>query len=215
MAAMDDLVRRWEIGWGLCRGLTAPAEREAALEVVLGLPGRERELFALKDDATLVNSLAVEVASASKPAWLTVTTHQPDDVAEALKHAGLELFAERKLLMSISLQDHPDATAPPGYRVETTSDGPLEYVEILDSADTVAARGMMAVVGEDAVMHDIHTDPGHRRRGLGRVVMAELGTRARERRAITGLLMATIEGAYLYSRLGWTSEATMLTAKAA
>jgi ribosomal protein S18 acetylase RimI-like enzyme len=78
-----------------------------------------------------------------------------------------------------------------------------------------AARGMMAVVGTDAVMHDIHTDPAYRRQGLGSVVMGALAHRAIERGATTGLLMATTEGAALYRNLGWVPQATMLTARAA
>lgn len=212
MGGMDDLLRRWELGWGRCRGLTAPAERGVALEVVLGLPGREREVFALDDDAAVVRKLAREV---TKAAWLTVTTHQPGEVAELLEDAGLDVFAEQKLLMSIALRDHPDAVAGPEYGVEVRSAGPLEYVRVVDREDKLAARGMMAIVGSDAVMHDIHTEPDHRRRGLGSVVMAALSKRAIQRQARTGLLMATTEGAHLYRKLGWSSEATMLTAKAA
>jgi GNAT superfamily N-acetyltransferase len=215
MVGMDELLRRWERGWGLCRGLPGPTERgdgAAALEVVLGLPGREREVFALGDEAELVSNLAAEVAGAPVPVWLTVTTQQPDEAAKLLEYAGLNLFDEWKLLMSIELRNHPDATAPAEYRLETVSDGVLEYARVIDADGNLAARGMMAVVGADAVMHDIHTDPAHRRRGLGSVVMALLSRRAVERGATTGLLMATTEGAYLYGELGWLTEATMLTA---
>jgi len=212
MAAMDELVRRWARGWALCRGLASPIERETALEVTLGLPGRDREVFALTDKPEVVSDLAAEVRAGANPTWLTVTTADPDATAAGLEHAGLELFAERKLLMSIELQDHPAATVPAAYRLETTSDGPLEYARVIDVEGGVAARGMAAVVGVDAVMHDIHTDPAHRRRGLGSVVMALLGRRAIARGAATGLLMATTDGGYLYTRLGWLSEATMLTA---
>jgi GNAT superfamily N-acetyltransferase len=71
---------------------------------------------------------------------------------------------------------------------------------------------MAAIVGADAIMHDIRTDPAHRRRGLGSVVMASLSSRARRRGAATGLLMATPEGGYLYTKSSWLTEATMLTA---
>ncbi len=178
----------------------------------MGLPQRERELFALEDDAGVVRQLADEVVRAEKPVWLTVTTHQPDEAAAVLEQAGLDLFAERKLLMSISLADHPSAAASPEYRLELSGKGALEYARVLDSRGEVAARGMMAIVGDDAVMHDIHTDPGHRRRGLGSVVMGMLSRRALQRGARTGLLMATTDGAYLYGKLGWSTEATMLTA---
>jgi GNAT superfamily N-acetyltransferase len=209
---MDELVRRWARGWGLCRGLAAPTERDTALEVTLGLPGREREVFTLQDQPDLVSDLAREVTNATKPTWLTVTTHRPDATAAVLEQAGLKLFDEPCLLMSIELQRHPAAAAPPEYRLEVTTDGPLEHARVLDAQGNVAARGMAAIVGKDAVMHDIHTDPAHRRRGLGSVVMALLSRRAAGRGAATGLLMATTDGGHLYTKLGWLSEATMLTA---
>lgn len=212
MGSVDEPVRRWQRGWGLCRGLASPREREAALEVTLGLAGRDREVFALTDKPEVISDLAAEITAAPKPTWLTVTTLDPDATAAVLEQAGLELFAERKLLMSIELLNHPTAATPPEYRLEATSDGPLECVRVIDAEGNVAARGMAAIVGVDAVMHDIHTDPAHRRRGLGSVVMTLLSRRATARGATTGLLMATTDGGYLYARLGWLSEAMMLTA---
>jgi hypothetical protein len=76
---MDKLVRRWAHGWTLCRGLAAPLDRTAALDVTLRLPGRDREVFALTDQAETVNDLAIKVAKATadggEATWLTVTTH--------------------------------------------------------------------------------------------------------------------------------------------
>jgi GNAT superfamily N-acetyltransferase len=179
------------------------------LEVRLGLPGREWEVFLLGDDPAVIEWFAGRAGVAT---WVTVTTHRENEVAAQLTRLGLGLFPEWKLLMSIGLRDHPDAAAASEYRVERTTSGALDYVRILAAEGTVAARGMAAVVGADAVMHDIHTEPAHRRRGLGSVVMAELARRAVARGATTGLLMATADGAQLYRRLGWSSEAAMLTA---
>ncbi|MDX6282816.1 MAG: hypothetical protein QOH03_3887 [Kribbellaceae bacterium] len=218
---MDELVRRWAHGWTLCRGLAAPLDRSDALEVTLGLPGRDREVFTLTDHPETVNHLAISAAKAEQPregtregevVWLTVTTDQPVAKAAVLEQAGLKLLDEPCLLMSIDLSKHPARTAPPEYRLETVSDGPLEYAKVIDAHGNVAARGMAAIVGQDAVLHDIHTDPAHRRRGLGSVVMSLLSRRATNRGAATGLLMATTDGGYLYTRLGWSTEATMITA---
>jgi len=140
--------------------------------------------------------------------WLTVTTQHGDEVARRLAEAGAQPFEEQKTLMSIELRDHPRASA----EVETV--GPLEYVKVVVDG-VVAARGMTAIVGTDAVMHDIHTDPAFRRRGLGSVVMGTLAARAVDRGARTGLLMASTDGYHLYRKLGWSAEATMVTASGA
>lgn len=206
---MDELLRRWVDGWRLCRGLDPAIEDEEALEVVLRLPGRARELFALADRPDVVDRLATRAVGDS---WLTVTTQRGDEVARRLTTAGLRPFAEQKKLMTIDLRDHPRPAMPTPYELEVSSRGPLEYVRISDTEGQVAAHGMAAVVGRDAVMHDIQTDPAHRRRGLGSVVMGALASLTLERGARTGLLMATTEGVHLYRTLGWLPEATIVTA---
>ncbi|MFI5696798.1 GNAT family N-acetyltransferase [Kribbella sp. NPDC051586] len=203
-----DLVRRWLEGWRLCRGLEPVIEYGDAYAVVLRLPGRERELFARSDDAAAVDRLA---AGLSADTWLTVTTQDGNEIARLLEAAGVRPFEEQKTLMSIDLHNHPTPQVGTSAVEELESDGPLEYVRVLIDG-TIAARGMVAIVGTDAVMHDIHTDPDFRRRGLGSVVMGALTRRALERGATMGLLMATTDGFHLYRKLGWLPEATMVTA---
>ncbi|WP_405063956.1 GNAT family N-acetyltransferase [Kribbella sp. NBC_01505] len=200
-----DTVRRWISGWRLCRGLQPPVEYDGVVLAQLDLPGRERELFT--DDPSLIERLATVVTETT---WLTVTTQYGDAVTSRLSSAGLEPFAEQKVLMSIALRDHPHPAT--SYRLVRQTEGPLDHMQLLAPDGTVAARGMMATVGTDAVMHDIHTDPDHRRRGLGSVVMGALSQRALERGADNGLLMATAVGVHLYRSLGWLPEATMVTA---
>src|SRR5690242_14976488 len=153
-------VRRWINGWRLCRGLQPPIEYDDVVLAHLGLPGREREIFTVSDHIDRLTQVVTETT------WLTGATPYGDVVAEHLSAVGLQPFAEQKVLMSIALSDHPQPAAPAAYRLVVTSDGPLDRVQLL-AGDTVAARGMMATVGDDVVMHDIHTDPEHRRKGLG------------------------------------------------
>jgi GNAT superfamily N-acetyltransferase len=189
--------------------------------VEIGLPGRPREIFTLSDEPELVRELT---AGAAPETWVTVPTiDREDEVAGQLAGLGFDVFDERKALMSIALADHPDATPGPEYELELSEDrgqaaiatkvleDRVLRVQVLHRSGEVAARGMAAVVGADVVMHDIHTDPEHRRRGLGSVVMAALSRRAVELGATTGLLMATYEGVQLYTRLGWLLRATMVT----
>jgi GNAT superfamily N-acetyltransferase len=210
---MDEFVRRWQRGWGVCRGLSParPVRRDgilSGLAVEIGLPGRPREIFTLSDEPALVRELT---ADAAPETWVTVPTiDRENEVAGQLAELGFDVFEERKALMSIALADHPDTTSGPEYRLELSEDRVLR-VQVLHRSGEVAARGMAAVVGGDVVMHDIHTDPAHRRRGLGSVVMAALSRRAVEFGATTGLLMATYEGVQLYTRLGWLPRATMVT----
>ncbi|MCP3804832.1 GNAT family N-acetyltransferase [Allokutzneria sp. A3M-2-11 16] len=58
--------------------------------------------------------------------------------------------------------------------------------------------------GEASVVDKVITEPEHRRKGLGSVVMSELDVLAAELGAVRAVLVATEAGLGLYGRLGWT-----------
>lgn len=209
---LPDLVRRWQTGWGRCRNLPAATEIPGGLRVVLGLPGRHAEIFALDDRAVPV--LAERVAGALEPTWLTVPTTRPEEVHTALENADLEPLPDDERLMTIELGRHPAHPVPNPYWAKTAEFRGVHRIEFTGHDGAVAASGLVAVTGPDAVMHDVRTDPAHRRRGLASAVMSALAVTAAQRGARTGLLVATTEGEHLYTRLGWTPAATMLSATA-
>jgi ribosomal protein S18 acetylase RimI-like enzyme len=195
------VIRRWQPGWGLCRGLPPAEEIDGALRVRHGLPGRAYEIVALDD--TSVDRLA---RTLDDETWLTVPTNDPESVVIALKNAGLQLAGEPERLMTTDLRDHPVRTADPP--ATTRTENGVIHAEI-----GAAASGMMGVVGTDAVAHDIRTDPAFRRRGLASVVMSALALAAVEAGATTGLLIASAAGEHLYRSLGWAPVATILSAR--
>lgn len=111
--SLSDLVRRWQRGWGRCRALPAATEVPGGLRVVLGLPERHAEIFALDDGA--VPALAEQIAEAVEPTWLTVPTTHPAEVRAALENADLAPFPGDKRLMTIELGDHPAHPVPYPY----------------------------------------------------------------------------------------------------
>lgn len=90
---------------------------------------------------------------------------------------------------------------PQGYTIEIEQSDMIRRVAIRSEAGDQAASGY-AAESHDAFIYDrIETAPAHRRKGLGRLVMALL---ARTRRAnVPELLVATNEGRLLYEALGW------------
>jgi predicted GNAT family acetyltransferase len=68
------------------------------------------------------------------------------------------------------------------------------------------------VRGRAAVIDVVETDPAHRRRGLGSVVMAELSRAAADRGAVRAVLVATEAGRALYEKLGWRVESPITAA---
>lgn len=91
---------------------------------------------------------------------------------------------------------------PPGYRVECESAGAQFKVRVLTMDDGLAASGYGGEIDDAFVYDRIVTAPDHRRRGLGRIVMATLQSMRRNAGAAE-LLVATPEGRALYERLGW------------
>ncbi|MCB5911191.1 GNAT family N-acetyltransferase [Streptomyces pinistramenti] len=84
-----------------------------------------------------------------------------------------------------------------------------------------AASGLAALTGgasgavpgpRSAVFDMIGTAAGHRRRGLGRLVMAALAARAAAAGATQGVLVASPEGRALYEALGWELRAPVTAA---
>ncbi|WP_158889405.1 GNAT family N-acetyltransferase [Amycolatopsis anabasis] len=213
--SMPALVRRWQAGWGLAKGLHPAAEARGALHVPIGLPGQHVEVVVLDpdEDPDSLRALAAEVAECAHANWLTVPTRQPEAVGPILKAAGLEPFGEPEWLMTADLREHPSRTPPAGYSSAVTVHGLVLEANVTHASGERAAWGTAAVVGADTVAHDIGTDPAHRRRGLGSAVMGALVVAARDRGATTGLLVATPDGQHLYPTLGWVHRATMVVAR--
>ncbi|MBB5953655.1 GNAT superfamily N-acetyltransferase [Saccharothrix tamanrassetensis] len=213
-AAIADLVRRWARGWQACRGWETPQETGGGLCFALGLPGRHSEVFALRadDDPDSLPVLAREVAARTEPTWLTVPTSRPEDVERTLRAAGLRVRDTREAFMIRDLADHPAPGAAAPYRCVTTGDGRVLTAEVRHESGQVAASGLAALVGEDAIADKIETHPDHRRRGLGSVVMGALAAGAAARGARTGILLASADGQRLYTALGWTTRSAVVMA---
>lgn len=210
---MEELIRRWQVGWGMARRIAPAREAHGGLHAVLGSPSRHAELIALDDSPETLRVLAAQVAAAEELTWLTVPTKRPDEVEPVVEAAGLELFGEPESFMTTDLRQHPLTAPPVPYTTSVVEDRPLIEVEVRHQSGEVAARGTMAVSGSDAVAHNIETTAAHRRRGLGSVVMSALTESALALGATTGLLIASPDGQRLYRALGWTSRATIVTAR--
>lgn len=213
--ALSDLVRRWQTGWCLCRGLRRATLDRGGWHVKLGLPGRYHEIVTADADGNpgSVAALADEVNRAAQPTWLTVITGDPQQMRAKLEQAGLELVVEPQTLMTTDIRKQPVHLPPEGYQAGTNDQGtPIEALVTLDTGEVVAS-GIMAVTGTDAVAHHIRTDPAHRRRGLAEVVMTALCQRAVDDGARTGLAVVGPDGTDLFTKLGWRSKATVLSAR--
>ncbi|MGW5588408.1 GNAT family N-acetyltransferase [Streptomyces sp. NPDC003857] len=212
------LIRRWLDGWTLARSLPEAEQVEPAgdgLRSKCAQPGREVEVFALRadEDPDSLARLAAAVAAAREITWLTVPTLHPGTVEAVVDAAGLEVLHRSEWFMTTDLTEHPRHEPAAPYEREVRTEGPVTLVSLHAPSGEVAARGSIAVVGDDAIADRIETDAAHRRRGLGRAMMSALAVAAVSQGARTGLLIASEEGQRLYSSLGWHHKADVLIAR--
>lgn len=106
----------------------------------------------------------------------------------------------------------PPAALPAGYALRLDRDAHSSRATILAPDGQLAASGFAAETAGVFVYDRIITEPDHRRRGLGRAVMAAL-RETRAGSASTELLIATDEGRALYASLGWTVISPFVTAE--
>lgn len=100
---------------------------------------------------------------------------------------------------------------PTGYRMETRRIGKVLEAHIFSDRGALAASGY-AVETQDAFIYDrIVTQPEHRRKGIGKAMMANLHS-FKQNPNVPELLVATKEGRFLYATLGWQTVSPYSTA---
>ncbi len=192
------LVQAWARGWALSRGVPAPHARGDHLRIDVGLPGHvTRYLLPHLDRDLLARLVSTQARSGT---WLKICA-SPTEVTPLLP-PGWRVH-EPEFLMGTVLVDR-DIPQVEGYRARIELALPLLRAEFIAAAGEVAASGQAAVDGAFAIFDQIVTADAHRRRGLGRAVMAALTRGARDRGARQGVLVATEAGAALYQALGWS-----------
>ncbi len=199
-------IRAWVDGWVISRQAPAPVTEPWGLRVDVGLPGHvARHIIPDADPATLTR---LSTALTAPGTWLKICA--PADAVAPWLAPGWAV-QKPEYLMTIALAPEP-AQAPPGYTLAVTTRAGVTVARLLTAAGEVAARGQLAVTRATAVVDQVETAAGHRRRGLGTVVMRTLTATAASLGARTGVLVATADGHALYSTLGWTLHSPMTAA---
>jgi GNAT superfamily N-acetyltransferase len=199
------VVADWVWGWTLSRGTPGPVTEPDGYRIDVGLPGHQVRYVLLDPD-----SVRPRAAGLSEPGtWLKVCG-SPEQVRPGLT-SGWTIRAP-EYLMSAELTPRPAVTPPDSYAVDLHGTGDVHDVVVRAADGGCAAKGRVAVHGRAAVIDMVETDPAHRRRGLGKVVMAELSRVAAERGARRAALVATEDGLALYEKIGWTVESPITAA---
>lgn len=197
--ADPEIVASWVAGWAASRRLGLPVRDGEGHFVDVGLPTqRARYVF-----PTITAAELRRRAEAIDTPWIYLKVCLP---AEALAGAWPQGWVVQppSAMMTVRLADVSRiASPPPGYRLSFGEEGAALVARLSDATGEIAARGRLVIDGRYATFDQIVTDEAHRRRGLGRCVMAALAGAALDRRAQEGVLVATEAGRRLYAWIGW------------
>ena len=191
-----DWLLAWATGRSLARGLPLPFSDRGGWRAEIGSDNeRRRWLF-----AALTPDLRALAESISEPG-LNLRALATPAAMQAFLPTGWSVQAASFAMVGPS-GPTPPVALPPRYRLELRQGRTAAHAFILDADGELAAWGH-AGVGENAFVYDrIVTQPGHRRKGLGRAIMASLGQGRRDP-GQAQLLVATEVGQMLYRSLGW------------
>ncbi|GLZ76643.1 hypothetical protein Afil01_14500 [Actinorhabdospora filicis] len=199
--SVAELVMAWGTGWAASRRTPAPVAVPGGFRVDVDEPGH-RVRHVLHD----LGALPALDVDAVPGAWVKAVA-EPGDLHAALP--GWTPGPPGYLMTGPVTTDVP--AAPEGYSVEAGEEPGVLAVSVRDAAGA-AAYGRLGLAGDFGVLDKIVTEPGHRRRGLGRLVVAVLLAEAGARGVGTGLLVGTDDGRALYRALGWSDRAPLPSA---
>ena len=200
------LVEAWLRGRSLARGLPQPEPDSGGLRLEVGLP-QERRRYVFARTTQGLRQLAQTIVEP----LVFLKLCSPVEVLRALAPTRWALQPVGYMMTRAASIRTDRPRLPGGYRLELIADGPAVGVRILTDAGELAASGRAGEYDGALVYDQIVTDPAHRRRGLGRAVMAALDA-AREGGTRTQVLVATDEGRALYSTLGFEVHAPFASA---
>ncbi|WP_191842424.1 GNAT family N-acetyltransferase [Catellatospora chokoriensis] len=194
---LPDLMAGWVHGWAVSRAASVPVAVPQGWRIDVGAPGhRLRYVLHTPDERSLSRLGERQDAPGT---WIKVAA-DPAYLRAALPPQWT--MADTGYLMTTTFTGEADQPPTP-YTIRTTTDD-VVVATVLDATGTPVASGRLGPAGEVGVIDQVETDPAHRRRGLGRVVMRLLGHHAVRLGMRTGALVATDDGRQLYSTLGWT-----------
>lgn len=204
MAVDSGLVRSWLAARSLARGLPEPVADHGGFRVDTG---SEKELrrWVFGSPVAGIAQIAAGVSGPRQPIKLCGS---PIELQAAVPSGWAVTGGSAFMAFD---GEAGAAQLPAGYSASSSGNGGVTKVEIRDSAGALAASGYAAEAADAFVFDRIETEPLHRRRGLGRSVMALLSA-ARKSPSAIGLLVATEEGQRLYSALGWRTVSPYSTA---
>lgn len=189
------LLAAWLAARSIARGLALPVPDHGGWRVDTGLPGEiRRHVF-----AGPVPGISALAASIHGP-HIFIKMCGDGEQLLGLLPPRWQLCPGGYFMTHEGTLQAPDL--PAGYRLDVATSQEITTAHILAENGGIAASGHAVEYAGVFVFDRIVTEAGHRRRGLGRALMAALAARQRSASA-RRVLVATDDGAKLYASLGW------------
>jgi hypothetical protein len=198
-APIDDaLICNWLSARSLARGLPQPVPDHGGFRVDTGAETEiQRWVFAQPGEGLRALALGI-----TQPAYL-IKLCGPADYLRPLLPPGWHVQASGYMMAGPGVERELSAKrCPDGYTIELQQNGAVSHVHILAPGGELAASGYSAETPDAFVYDRIATAEGHRRLGLGTLVMHTLQS-CKRHSATPELLVATEAGCALYRTLGW------------
>ncbi|MGU3389516.1 GNAT family N-acetyltransferase [Sphingomonas sp. M1A8_2b] len=199
-----DLLYAWLSGRSLARGVPQPVADHGGFRVDTGTEAEIcRWVF-----PTMGTGLEALARSISEPRRFLKLCDDADALRSVLP--GGWQIEDRNVFMQGSGARF-ETVRVPGYATQVGRIGAVVEVRICAEDGTLAASGYAGETPGAFVYDRIVTSPAHRRKGLGRAVMAALQGERQYSRS-PELLVATDAGRGLYEQLGWRAISSYSTA---
>ncbi|MFJ6636314.1 GNAT family N-acetyltransferase [Streptomyces sp. NPDC091376] len=203
--SITETIRAWVDGWVVSRGAAEPVGEPWGVTVDVGLP-RHTTRHVLTDNSE--RSVREVAATARMPGrWLKVFEEQE----RVLEWLGPDWTPDEPGFLMTAALTRKETDVGAGHRLRTWTRDGVTRVLVTTADGAFAARGQIATRGTTAVVDQIETAAGHRRKGLGSLVMRTLQNAAVERGATAGVLGGTPDGQALYTALGWRTVAPLVS----
>ncbi|MFZ6721619.1 GNAT family N-acetyltransferase [Undibacterium sp. Ji49W] len=193
-----ELITGWLRTRSVARGLPAPVPDHGGWRVDTAQETEHcRYVFAGPVDG--IRELALSIATPFTFIKMCGTAGQL--LALVLPHWQLQRVG---YLMTHAARSDMMPVLPAGYRLEIAIDHPFPatVARIFSDDGALAASGYAMEDGGFFIYDRIAVEAAHQRRGLGRAIMAALGT-TQQSNATQRVLVATEAGCALYATLGW------------
>lgn len=198
------LLFAWLTARSMARDLPLPIAEHGGWRVETGLPDEIRR-YVFAGPSAEIHKLASNIHSA----------HIPIKMCGSGEQLLRLLPPQWQLLPGRFLMTHEGKPAaydlPVGYRIEMPTKHLISLARIFARDGSIAASARAVEYAGVFIVDSVVVSPAHRRRGLGRALMAALAgtqTEAGARR----VLVATEDGLKLYLSLGWHIQSPYSTA---